>query len=104
MNVFDSQFNLPAINLIVDKLPSAKTTDPTGNWEDEESVDVEWAHAIAPAASIVVINCGTKTADFLNAVNVAANYPSGQCHAGTRWPDSSRHGTVGLRRWRRKAA
>jgi hypothetical protein len=28
VNVFDSQFNLPAINLIVDKLPSAKTTAP----------------------------------------------------------------------------
>src|SRR5580704_5728400 len=76
VNVFDSQFNLPAINLVVDKLSSATATDPTGNWENEESIDVEWAHAIAPAASIVVINCGTTVADFQNAVNVAANYPS----------------------------
>jgi hypothetical protein len=76
VNVFDSQFNLPAPNLIIDKLPSATTTDPTGNWENEESIDVEWAHAIAPAASIVVINCGPTNADFLKAVNVAANYPS----------------------------
>jgi subtilase family serine protease len=76
VNVFDTQFNLPAPNLIIDKLPSVTTTDPTGNWENEESIDVEWAHAIAPAASIVVINCGTTNPDFLKAVNVAANYPS----------------------------
>ena len=28
VNVFDSQFNLPAINLVVDKLSSATATDP----------------------------------------------------------------------------
>src|SRR5580704_15357565 len=73
VNVFDNQFNLPAINLTIDKLPTATTTDPTGSWENEESLDVEWAHAIAPGANIVVINCGTKVPDFLKAVNVAAN-------------------------------
>jgi Subtilase family len=75
VNVFDSQFNLPAINLTIDQLPSSTTTDPTGSWENEESLDVEWAHAIAPGANIVVVNCGPKTADFLNAVTAAANYP-----------------------------
>jgi Subtilase family len=75
VNVFDSQFNLPAINLTIDQLPSATTTDPTGSWENEESLDVEWAHAIAPGANIVVVNCGPKLANVLSAVTAAANYP-----------------------------
>ena len=28
-----------------------------GNWEEEEALDVEWAHAMAPAASIVLVEC-----------------------------------------------
>ena len=31
------------------------TADPTGGWEAEEELDVEWAHAIAPGAKIDVI-------------------------------------------------
>src|SRR5579863_6719794 len=75
VNVFDSQFNLPAINLTIDRLPSATTTEPSGAWENEESLDVEWAHAIAPGANIVVVNCGPSLANLLNAVNAAKNYP-----------------------------
>jgi hypothetical protein len=29
--------------------------DPTGHWEGEETLDVEWAHAIAPGAKIDII-------------------------------------------------
>ena len=32
-------------------------TDPTGGWEAEETLDVEWAHAIAPGAHIDEIEC-----------------------------------------------
>ena len=28
-----------------------------GNWEEEEALDVEWAHAMAPGASIVLVEC-----------------------------------------------
>jgi subtilase family serine protease len=31
--------------------------DPTGSWELEETLDVEWAHAIAPGAHIDLIEC-----------------------------------------------
>jgi subtilase family serine protease len=31
--------------------------DPSGNWQREETLDVEWAHAIAPAAKIDVVEC-----------------------------------------------
>ena len=29
--------------------------DPTGHWEGEETLDVEWAHAMAPGAKIDII-------------------------------------------------
>ena len=39
--------------------------DPTGHWEGEETLDVEWAHAIAPGAKIDIIE-----------VNDDANWPT----------------------------
>jgi hypothetical protein len=76
LNTFDSQFNLPAITITkVNEsggtiLPS---TDPTGGWEVEESLDVEWAHAMAPAASILLVEASSpSTSDLLTGVNYAA--------------------------------
>ena len=34
-------------------------TGMQGNWEVEEALDVEWAHAIAPGASIVLVECSS---------------------------------------------
>ncbi len=48
--------------------------DPTGGWEGEESLDVEWAHAIAPMANIILV----ETIDPLNlfsGVRTARNVP-----------------------------
>jgi hypothetical protein len=71
VNVFDKQFNLPAVNLTV--IGNVTATDPKGGWEAEESTDVEWAHAIAPGANIVVVNFAPGA--FLSAVDMARNYP-----------------------------
>jgi subtilase family serine protease len=40
--------------------------DPTGHWEGEETLDVEWAHAIAPGA----IDCVGTNATNLTSVEV----------------------------------
>ena len=54
-------------------LPNA---DPTGGWEGEEAMDVEWAHAIAPGAKIDVIECqSTHGVDFYAGVELAAGLP-----------------------------
>jgi subtilase family serine protease len=45
--------------------------DPTGFWELEETIDVEWAHAIAPGAKIDVIECD-GTGSFLGLFGGAA--------------------------------
>ncbi len=58
-------------------LPSA---DPDGlgtdNWEVEESLDVEWAHALAPGAKIVLVETDSQSLENLMAgVATAANEP-----------------------------
>ncbi len=35
--------------------------DPTGHWESEETMDVEWAHAMAPGAKIDIIEVNDDT-------------------------------------------
>jgi subtilase family serine protease len=71
---FDKEYNLPPANLTVDS-QFTTATDPTGNEEFEESLDVEWAHAMAPGANIVVVNRVDSIKGLLNAVSAAANYP-----------------------------
>jgi autotransporter-associated beta strand protein len=40
------------------------TTDPSNDWEGEEALDVEWAHAIAPKANIILVECTDSTSLF----------------------------------------
>ena len=59
--------------------------DPTGHWEGEETLDVEWAHAMAPGAKIDIIEVnddanwptnlltGDKVAAVLPGVSVVSN-------------------------------
>ncbi|HEV3437152.1 MAG TPA: choice-of-anchor Q domain-containing protein, partial [Gemmata sp.] len=57
-------------------------TDPAGagnvngNWEIEEALDVEWAHGIAPGASIVLVEANSDSnSDLFTAVATAAALP-----------------------------
>ncbi len=55
-------------------------TDPNGpgsdNWETEESLDVEWAHAIAPGARIILVEANSPSLpDLMTAVATAASQP-----------------------------
>ena len=54
------------------KLPSA---DPTGGWEVEESLDVEWAHAMAPGANIMLVEASSASlSNLLTAVSYASQH------------------------------
>jgi subtilase family serine protease len=62
---------------------SGVPTDPAGagptvsNWEFEEALDVEWAHAIAPDANIVLIETNTSNlSDLLTGAATAATLGS----------------------------
>jgi subtilase family serine protease len=48
--------------------------DESGDWEFEEALDVEWAHAMAPSANIYLVEaCSTSDIDLAQAVLVANN-------------------------------
>ena len=71
--VFDSVFDLPPISLTVIRMPgqsSASASDREG-WAMETSLDVEWAHAMAPKAKIVLIEASS---DSVSALYQAVEY------------------------------
>ncbi len=55
-------------------LPAADPSGPgTDNWELEEALDVEWAHAIAPGAQIILVEANSQSfADLMASVATAA--------------------------------
>jgi subtilase family serine protease len=79
--VFSSQFGLPkcttANGCFKKVLASGKPRTDAG-WSLEISLDVEWAHAIAPAANIVLVEAASNSfANLMLAVDVAvANHAS----------------------------
>ena len=58
-------------------LPGADPTGPGGaNWEAEEALDVEWTHAIAPGANIILVEANSQSlSDLMTAVATAARQP-----------------------------
>jgi hypothetical protein len=77
---FDTAFGVaaPPSLTVVSETGSTTTlpgVDPTGGWEIEESLDVQWAHAIAPKASILLVEANSNSnTDLYTAVNYARNY------------------------------
>lgn len=73
--VFSNEFNLPAATFsVVYASGSQPALDSTGAWEFEESLDIEWAHALAPKAKLYLVEAAsTANADLFKAVNVTTN-------------------------------
>lgn len=73
LNAFDTQFGLPAIKVQI-LYGSGTKPPPNTGWQEEISLDVEWAHAIAPGAKIILVEAAdNSTANLLQAVKVAGN-------------------------------
>ena len=74
--IFDKQYNLPACttaNGCFEKHAMATSTTSNGGWAMETSLDVEWAHAIAPGAKILLVEAKTPSgANLMAAVDYAA--------------------------------
>ena len=66
---FDAAFNVPSTTLAYCGAPNVGSTDPGANfgWGPETSADVEYAHAMAPGAQIVLVVSPTD-----NTVDMAA--------------------------------
>jgi len=77
LNVFSKQFNLPACtskNNCFEKHKLSSTTKTDTNWSLETSLDVEWAHAIAPQAKILLVEAETPSGtNLIKAVDYARN-------------------------------
>lgn len=73
---FSAQFGLPAANFRVVYASGAKPAYDMG-WEFEESLDVQWAHAMAPHANIVLVEAASNSfADLMAAEDVASKLVS----------------------------
>lgn len=74
---FDKQFALPACttaNGCFEKHKMATSTSANSGWAMETSLDVEWAHAIAPTAKILLVEAKTPSgANLMAAVDYAAS-------------------------------
>jgi subtilase family serine protease len=78
LHTFDAQYNLPDPVFTKVNQTGGSTSSLTGNvnWGVEMSLDVEWAHAIAPAANILLVEANNSSFDNLAiAVQYAASQP-----------------------------
>lgn len=76
LNDFSAQFNLPACttaNKCFLKHKMSAGIKANSGWAMETSLDVEWAHAVAPGAKILLVEATTPSgANLLKAVDYAA--------------------------------
>ena len=75
LHTFDQQFGLADPKLsVVNETGSSKLPGNNSGWAMEISLDVEWAHAIAPGANILLVEANSSSlSDLLTAVNYARN-------------------------------
>ena len=76
---FDSQYNLPSASLTVVNQSGSTTSLPAtdAGWALEISLDVEWAHAMAPGAKILLVEANSSSLSDLTA---AVKYASTQAN------------------------
>jgi len=77
LGTFTTAYHLPActtVNGCFTKLYQTGTVPPkdTSGWSNEIAIDVEWSHAIAPTAKIILVEANSNSnADLYAAVDVA---------------------------------
>ena len=80
LNTYDTQFGLPACTTANGCFTKATPQGlPSGNtgWALEESLDVEWAHTVAPGAKIILVESNNNLiSSLLGAVDYAVSQPN----------------------------
>ena len=91
LETFSAQFGVPfsASDLeVVYASGSKPPLDPTGGWEIEEALDIEYAHSMAPYAKIYLVEANSSYySDLIPAVQVASNLIA--CGETTKCPSGS---------------
>jgi len=80
LQTFDATFGLPdppQFRVVAqDGSTNFPRTDPSGpgtlNWEEETALDVEWAHAMAPQANILLVEANAPT--YVDLIQTAVDY------------------------------
>jgi len=71
---FSTQFGLPAANFQT-VYASGKKPGYDAGWEFEESLDVQWSHAMAPGAQIVLVEAASSSfTDLMTAEDMASKW------------------------------
>lgn len=82
-NECGSSGNLPCFTQVY---ASGSQPKSNGSWAQEEALDIEWSHAMAPHAQIVLVEAASNSnADLFQAVSVANNIVAtcnGNCSSG----------------------
>ncbi len=76
LQTFDRTFGLanPASFTEINENGGSSLPQASASWSEEIALDVEWAHAIAPGANIVLVEASSSSvSDLLAAVNTARN-------------------------------
>ena len=69
-------FNQPGLPTFTVAAPQGLVNAPVGDWGIEASLDVEWAHALAPYANILLVEADAPTTDLFSAVDYARQQPN----------------------------
>jgi uncharacterized repeat protein (TIGR03803 family) len=95
LNTFCAAFNLPTTTVQVYYAQGTAGTDPNyPGWANETSLDVEWAHAIAPGAKIVlIVTQSSADADLYAGVDYAVSLGATQVSMSWGDADYSTEGT-----------
>jgi subtilase family serine protease len=98
LNTFDTEFSLPACTTANGcfKVVYATGRKPANNssWAGESSLDIEWSHAIAPQAKIILVEAASSsTSALLKAVDVAVS--NGATVVSMSWSGGEFSGEIG---------
>jgi hypothetical protein len=92
LQVFDANFGLSnndsSGNFVLSIATPQGPVQTDSGWATEESLDVEWAHAIAPKAHILLVEAPQATVDSLAAATAWAASQPGVVAVSMSWGDS----------------
>jgi subtilase family serine protease len=91
LKTFDTTFSIaapPSFEIVSQTGSTSKLPSTDAGWAGEISLDVEWAHAIAPGANILLVEANSATLDdLMTAVNYA-RHVSGVSAISMSWGGS----------------
>src|SRR3954453_15052519 len=95
LHVFDQTFGLPdpPSFSVVNQFGGTKLPKKSRGWSQEIAIDVEWAHAIAPAANILLVEAKSSTG-FGTAIDYARHVPGVTVVSVSAGGDEFRSGTA----------